>query len=111
MKKFIVSFFLLNFLCGCAAMSDPNSFWYIPPLTPEQACNGEWKSITTYNADGTNSVTGKCIENSRQENHVVIHQHERQPDPPKKVILVDPKVHHEINKSKQELPKEHFYGF
>jgi hypothetical protein len=43
-------------LSGCAAMSDPNSPWYLPPLTPQQQCSlgaGTW--VLTYDNTGTAS--------------------------------------------------------
>lgn len=52
-------------LAGCAAMSDPNSFWYMPPLTAQQQCeldHGRWTTVQTYDASGqpTGPSTSEC---------------------------------------------------
>jgi hypothetical protein len=61
---------LLLALCltGCAATSDPTSFWYIPPTTPQQDCQmsgGDWRTVTTYDTSGTPDVTNQCVTNER----------------------------------------------
>ena len=57
-------------LNGCAAMSDPTSFWYTPPLSAQEQCemdHGRWTTVTPHDANGQPSgpATSQCETHTR----------------------------------------------
>ena len=62
MRAILLATFALS---GCAAMSDPNSPWYLAPTSPDQQCRnagGQWSEIRTYDASGNSAApTFQCV--------------------------------------------------